>query len=48
MLIGLSVLLLLYALYTLYVLRRGTRTSAVMTWLSLTLVIGFWTWQLVG
>jgi hypothetical protein len=46
-LIGLSVLLLLRSFYILYVRRRGTRTSAVITWISAIFVIGFWTWQLM-
>jgi hypothetical protein len=46
-LIGLSVLLLLRSFYLLYVRRRGTRASAVLTWLSAVFVIGFWTWHLM-
>jgi hypothetical protein len=46
-LIGLSVLLLLRSFYILYVRRRGTRASAVITWCSAVFVIGFWTWQLM-
>jgi len=46
-LIGLSVLLLLRSFYILYVRRRGTRTSAVITWASAIFVIGFWTWHLI-
>ena len=46
-LIGLSVLLLLRSFYILYVQRRGSRASAVITWLSAIFVIGFWTWQLM-
>ena len=46
-LIGLSVLLLLRSFYLLYVRRRGSRASAVITWLSAVFVIGFWTWQLM-
>jgi hypothetical protein len=46
-LIGLSVLLLLRSFYILYVRRRGTRASAVITWISAAFVIGFWTWQLM-
>jgi hypothetical protein len=45
-LIGVSVLLLAYSFFVLYVLGRGSRTSVVVTWLSLAFVIGFWTWQL--
>jgi hypothetical protein len=45
-LIGLSVLLLLRSFYILYVQRRGTRATAVITWCSAVGVIGFWTWQL--
>jgi hypothetical protein len=33
--------------HILYVKRRGTRTSAVLTWLSAVFVIGFWTWRLL-
>jgi hypothetical protein len=40
-------LLLLRSFYILYVQRRGTRATAVITWLSAVFVIGFWTWQLI-
>jgi hypothetical protein len=46
-LIGLSALLLLRSFYLLYVRRRGSRASAVITWLSAVFVIGFWTWHLI-
>ena len=46
-LIGLSVVLLGRAFYVLHVLRRGTRASAVITWLSAAFVVGFWTWRLL-
>jgi hypothetical protein len=46
-LVGLSVLLLARSFYILYVQRRGTRASAVITWLSAVGVIGFWTWQVI-
>ena len=46
-LIGLSVLLLLRSFYLLYVRRRGSRASAVITWLSAVFVIGYWTWHLM-
>jgi hypothetical protein len=46
-LIGLSVLLLLRSFYILYVRRRGTRLSAVLTWLSAIFVIGYWSWRLM-
>jgi len=45
-LIGASVLLLGRSFYILYVSRRGTRASAVVTWLSAAFVIGYWTWRL--
>jgi hypothetical protein len=45
--VGLSVLCLLRSFYVLYVRRRGTRTSAVITWLSAVFVVGFWTWHLM-
>jgi hypothetical protein len=46
-LIVLSVLLLGRSFYILYVQRRGTRGTAVITWLAAAFVIGYWTWQLV-
>jgi len=46
-LIVLSVLLLARSFYILYVTRRGTRASTVITWLSAAFVVGFWTWRLV-
>jgi hypothetical protein len=46
-LVGLSVLFLLRSFYLLYVRRRGTRASAVLTWCSAIFVIGFWAWQLM-
>jgi hypothetical protein len=45
-LIVLSVLLLGRAFYILYVRKVGTRTSAVITWLSAVFVVAFWTWRL--
>jgi hypothetical protein len=44
-LIALSVLLLGRSFYILYVLRRGTLTTAVVTWLSAAFVVGYWTWR---
>jgi hypothetical protein len=46
-LIGLSVVLLGRAFYILYVRKRGSRVSAVITWLSAIFVVGYWTWRLV-
>lgn len=46
--IGLSLLLLGRAFYILYVRRRGTRATAVITWLSAGFVVGFWTWRLLS
>jgi hypothetical protein len=46
-LIALSVALLARAFYVLYVRKRGTRASTVLTWLAAFFVIGYWTWQLV-
>ena len=46
-LIVLSLLLLGRSFYILYVHKRGTRASAIITWLSAGFVIGFWTWRLV-
>jgi hypothetical protein len=47
-LIALSVVLLGRSFYILYVLRRGTRATAVITWLATAFVVGYWTWQLVA
>jgi len=46
-LIGLTGVLLGRARYVLYYLKRGNRTSVVITWLPTVFVIGFWTWQWV-
>ena len=46
-LIGLSLLLLARSFYVLYVLRRGSRVSTVVTWVAAVFVIGFWTWKLI-
>jgi hypothetical protein len=46
--IGMSVLLLGRAHYVLYVLKRGSRATVLITWIATTLVIGFWTWQLAS
>jgi hypothetical protein len=35
------------AFYILYVRKRGTRMSTVITWLSAIFVVGYWTWRLV-
>ena len=42
-----SVGLLGRAHYVLYILRRGTLTTTVITWLATTLVTGFWGWKIV-
>jgi hypothetical protein len=44
-LIVLSLLLLGQAFFVLYVRRRGTRTSEIITWLSALFVAGYWTWR---
>lgn len=45
--IVLSILLLGRSFYILYVQRRGTRGSTIITWLSALFVAGYWTWRLV-
>ncbi len=45
-LIAVSVALLGRAHYVLYVLKRGTLASAIITWLATAVVIGFWVWKL--
>jgi hypothetical protein len=46
-LIGLSVALLGRSFYILYVQKRGSGAAKVLTWLSATFIVGFWTWMLV-
>lgn len=41
-----SLALLGRAHWVLYVLKRGTWTSAAVTWLATALVAGFWGWKL--
>jgi hypothetical protein len=41
------VLLLARSFHILYVRRRGTWVSAVITWLAAVFVVGYWTWRLV-
>ena len=48
MLIVLSALLLARSFYILYVQKRGTRATAVITWLVAAFVVGYWTWRLVA
>ena len=43
--IVLAAALLVRAHYLLYVLKRGTRLTTVVTWLATVFVVGFWTWQ---
>jgi hypothetical protein len=45
LMIGLSILLLGRAFFILYVRRRGTRTTAIITWMSAFFVVGYWTWK---
>ena len=45
MLIALSVLLLGRSFYILYVQKRGTRVTEVITWLAFLFVVGYWTWR---
>jgi hypothetical protein len=47
-LIAVSLLLLGRSFYILYVRRRGTRTTAVVTWLAALFVVGYWTWRLTA
>jgi hypothetical protein len=43
--ISLSILLLGHAFFVLYVRRRGTRATEIITWLSALFVAGYWTWR---
>ncbi len=47
-LIGVSVLLLGQAFFILYVRRRGTRVSKIITWASALVMVGYWTWRLLS
>jgi hypothetical protein len=42
-----SLLLLGRSFYILYVRKRGTRATAVITWLAAAFVVGYWTWRLL-
>jgi hypothetical protein len=46
-LILLSVGLLGRSFYVLYVLKRGSKAVTVLTWLSASFVVCFWTWRLL-
>jgi hypothetical protein len=46
-LIGLSVLLLGRSFYILYVQKNATRATRVITWISATFMVGFWSWHLL-
>ena len=48
MLIVVSLLLLARSFYILYVRRRGSRATAVVTWLAALFVVGYWTWRLLA
>jgi hypothetical protein len=41
---GLSVVLLARSFYVLYIQKRGGRAVKVVTWLSATFVVVFWSW----
>jgi hypothetical protein len=43
--IALSAAILGRAHYVLYALKRGNRTSVVVTWAATVFVVGFWIWQ---
>jgi hypothetical protein len=45
-LVGVSILFLGRAFYAIYVKRNATPATKVITWLSFTFVVVFWTWQL--
>jgi predicted permease len=45
--IVLSLLLLGYAFFVLYVRKRGTRVSTAITWTSALFVAGYWTWRIL-
>jgi hypothetical protein len=47
-LIVVSAALLGRAHYVLYVVKRGTRASEVITWLATLVVLAFWTWKLAA
>ena len=46
-LIVLSVLLLGRSFFILYVSRRGTLATTVVTWMSAAFVVGYWTYRVV-
>jgi hypothetical protein len=48
LLFALSIVLLVRSFYVIYIKRVSTRLTTVVAWLSLTFMIGFWTWYLVS
>jgi hypothetical protein len=47
LLFALSIVLLVRSFYVIYVRRVSTRFTTIVAWVSLTFMIGFWTWFLV-
>jgi hypothetical protein len=43
----LALLFLARSFYTLYVHKRGSRASKILTWVSAAVVATFWTWRLL-
>jgi len=43
-----SILLLARSFYVVYVRQIKTRATVIVTWLSLTFIVGFWTWYLLS
>jgi hypothetical protein len=43
-----SILLIGRSFYAIYVRKVGTRATVIVAWCSLTVIVGFWTWYLVG
>jgi hypothetical protein len=43
-----SLALLGWSFYNLYVRGMGSRVTTIITWTSLVLIIGFWSWHLMA
>ncbi len=48
LLFSVSILLLARSFYVIYVRKSSTRATVVVTWLSLTFMLGFWSWYFVS
>ena len=46
-LVGVSILFLGRAFYAVYVKKNGTQATKIITWISFSFIVVFWTWRLL-